>query len=452
MGKREKNKIFGAIKKNKKVLADNLKRAREAYRQKKAEMQQVQVNSLNENIDSDLTKDNESIFSLTIDCQDQSDTSTNNKEFQQIDGRRIIDFNFFMHQLLLIDKHGEKFGCRLNSLKIVKEMQKGLISKFDLKCCMCGLLFKLETCNEENLTLNVNTGAVSGALMVGIGLSNLNELTASMDLPTMPFRLYSSIHADVAEMWRITAEETMQEAAKKEIEAAELRGDVNNRGIAMIPVEADACWSKRSYKTNYSALSGVAAIIGEHTGKVLHIGVRNKYCVICARANKKGLAPQVHDCHKNHSGSSTSMEQSILVEGFKVSIAERNLIYSTLIADGDSSTYKNILESRPYPDVSIQKIECTNHLLRNYNGKNLALQKDTTVPLSERKFLTGDRLTRLRTAIRSAIKFRKAQSTSLSTQILNLQKDILNSPRHVFGDHTSCDSYYCTDERKKKKI
>lgn len=193
--------------------------------------------------------------------------------------------------------------------------------------------------------------------MAGIGLSNFNELTASMDLPHMSFRLYSSIHADLAEMWRITAEETMQEAAKKEIEAAELQGDVNSRGIAMIPVEADACWSKRSYKTNYSALSDVAAIIGEHTGKVLHIGVRNKYCVIRARANKRGLVPQYHDCHKNHSGSSTSMEQSILVEGFKVSTAERNLIYSTLIAAGDSSTHKNILESRPYLDFPLQKIE-----------------------------------------------------------------------------------------------
>lgn len=81
----------------------------------------------------------------------------------------------------------------------------------------------------------------------------------------------------------------------------------------------------------------------------------------------------------------------------------------------------------------------------------MALQKETAVPLSERKLLTGDRLTRLRTAIRSAIKFRKAQSNSLSTQILNLQKDILNSPRHIFEDHTSCDSYYCTDERKKEK-
>lgn len=82
-----------------------------------------------------------------------------------------------MNQLILIDKHGEKFGCRLNSLKIVKEIQK-IISKFDLKCSMRGSLFKLETCNENNVNLNVNTGLVSGGLMIGIGLSNLNELTA----------------------------------------------------------------------------------------------------------------------------------------------------------------------------------------------------------------------------------------------------------------------------------
>lgn len=144
------------------------------------------------------------------------------------------------------------------------------------------------------------------------------------------------------------------------------------------------------------------------------------------------------------------MEQAILVEGFKKSIKERNLIYKTLIADGDSSTYKSILESRPYADVSIQKIECTNHLLRNYNGKNLLLQKDTTIPLAERKLLTADRLTRLRTAVRSAIQFRKEQNHSVENKIENLQQDIINSPRHIFCDHTQCEDYYCTNERKSE--
>lgn len=368
-----------------------------------------------------------------------------------IQGRRIIDLNFFLKQLFDIDNHGETFGCKLSNLKITNEKQNGLISTFYLNCRMCGSTFKLKTNNDDDPKFDVNAGAVSGSMVTGIGLSSLNELNASMDLPSIPFRLFRTTHDDVAEIWRITAEKSMQDAAKEEREHAISRGDVNCAGVAMIPVEADACWSKRSYKNNYSALSGCAAIIGEHTGKVLHIGVRNKYCVICARAHTKKLTPKRHDCTKNHFGSSTSMEQAILVEGFKCSIQERNLIYNVLIADGDSSTYKSILESRPYPDVPIQKIECTNHLLRNYNGKNMQLQKDTTIHLSERKHLTGDRLTRLRTAIRSASKFRNEQNVSTETKILNLQKDILNSTRHVFGDHKECEDYYCTPERKSEQ-
>lgn len=168
----------------------------------------------------------------------------------------------------------------------------------------------------------------------------------------------------------------------------------------------------------------------------MHVGVRNKYCIICVRANAKKEEPRAHKCTKNHTGSSTSMEQAILVESFKHSVEKRGLIYNTLIADGDASTYKNILESRPYPDtaygldIPVQKIECTNHLLRNYNGRNLQLQKDTSVPLSERKLLTGERLTRLRTAIRSAIKCRKLEDGTMSDKIKKTQEYILNSPRH----------------------
>lgn len=87
-------------------------------------------------------QDNETIFNSTIDDQAQSDTSTNNmvsiflltcnetclhiwlffnylhswfslfQENLDIEGRRIINFNFFMNQLLWIDKHGEKFGTK----------------------------------------------------------------------------------------------------------------------------------------------------------------------------------------------------------------------------------------------------------------------------------------------------------------------------------------------------
>lgn len=73
-------------------------------------------------------------------------------------------------------------------------------------------------------------------------------------------------------------------------------------GTPMIPVTADACWSKRSYRTNYTSLSGVGAIIGVNTGKVLHIGVKNKYCVTCIRSKSKNQEAPKHQFSINHKG------------------------------------------------------------------------------------------------------------------------------------------------------
>ncbi|CAB3244995.1 unnamed protein product [Arctia plantaginis] len=115
---------------------------------------------------------------------------------------------------------------------------------------MCGSSFVLKT-SDSNTTeakLDLNARVVSGSIITGIGLSNLNEITASMDLPTMPFRLYSKKHDAISVMWKAAAEETMVNAAKQEIEAAKSRGDINNAGIAMIPVEADDCWGNARIK------------------------------------------------------------------------------------------------------------------------------------------------------------------------------------------------------------
>lgn len=118
------------------------------------------------------------------------------------------------------------------------------------------------------------------------------------------------------------------------------------------------------------------------------------------------------------------MEQSGIVEGFQTSVSTRNLIYGTLIADGDASTYKKILESRPYPNVNVKKIECTNHSLRNFNGKLFNLSKNTAVPLAERKLLTLDRMKRLRIAIRSATRFRNAQNFPNLAVILTFHESL----------------------------
>ncbi|CAH1383606.1 unnamed protein product, partial [Tenebrio molitor] len=52
----------------------------------------------------------------------------------------------------------------------------------------------------------------------------------------------------------------MKIAGKEEARLAIEAGMVNEQGIPIITVLTDSAWSKRSYKTNYNALSGVACI------------------------------------------------------------------------------------------------------------------------------------------------------------------------------------------------
>jgi 3-dehydroquinate dehydratase len=69
--------------------------------------------------------------------------------------------------------------------------------------------------------------------------------------------------------------------------------------IGKISVIFDGGWSHRSHGHRYTAKSVVAIIIGVHTKKNLFMGVRNKYCSICAMAMRKGTTIPTHVCFKN---------------------------------------------------------------------------------------------------------------------------------------------------------
>ncbi|KAF5307214.1 hypothetical protein FQR65_LT00730 [Abscondita terminalis] len=264
----------------------------------------------------------------------------------------------------------------------------------------------------------------------------------------MSSNTYLRTASKVNSIWETTAARKMRDAAKKEADYAIQTGNVDENGIPLLTVVADGCWSKRSYKSNYSALSGVAAIVGNHFGEVLYFGVKNKYCKVCIRPDN--LKSKTHVCFKNYTGPSTGMEAAILVEGFKESEKMYGVKYAKLIADGDSSTYKKILESRPYNNISVEKIVCRNHILRNYCNKLKTLSQDTRFPLQLRKLISCNIL-RLRSSIIGAIKYRKNQENiELVDRINSLKEDIQNSIYHVFGEHEKCNEYFC--HRKNDKI
>lgn len=96
----------------------------------------------------------------------------------------------------------------------------------------------------------------------------------------------------------------MTESGKVEKDHALSIGSFNHTGIPMLPVSGDACWSKRSYGTNYSSASEVDAIIGSYSKKVLYHGVKNKMCSISSRANSKRVQAPTHTCFKTFHGPS----------------------------------------------------------------------------------------------------------------------------------------------------
>ncbi|XP_063216833.1 uncharacterized protein LOC134527812 [Bacillus rossius redtenbacheri] len=228
------------------------------------------------------------------------------------------------------------------------------------------------------------------------------------------------------------------------------RGYVAN-GIPVLPVVADGTYAKRSYKTgSYSSLSGMAVIVGFYTREVFFISVRNQYCSICAYAERNGKEIRVHICYKNWNGSAGSMETDIISEGFRSSIELYRVIFCTHIADGDCSVYNILFKIRPYPDRTVVKIECRNHVLRNYANKLKEIATNGQLQhINLRKILAGSIL-RMRTAIVSSVRHWKSHTSySELEQLRNFREDALNAPRHIFGDHSGCQKYFCTGKEEK---
>lgn len=305
---------------------------------------------------------------------------------------------------------------------------------------MCGEQFTLSTQDSSESDLSINESVVSGMMAIGCGFYNMEELFSCIGVPSMSFPTYKKHHDNVANHWNKAAVEAMKVAAEEEKKHAVEINSVDKDGYALVPVVADGTWGKRSNKNNYNSLSGAAAIVGVHSRKVLYLGVKNKFCFVCTRHDGTGTAIPEHNCTKTHTGSSGSMEPAVILEGFKSSVEMYNIKYNILIGDGDSSTYKKIIDGRPYENLTVQKIECRNHLLRNLRTKLHSLTNDKRFCIQDRKLLKC-RILRLSNGIRAAISYRKTENRATAEQ--DLKVDILNSANHVFGEHKECNAYFC---------
>ena len=147
-------------------------------------------------------------------------------------------------------------------------------------------------------------------MATGKGHSQLQESLSAMGIPVMTKASLISTERDIGESWKRMLLSSMAEAGHEEKWIAKDKGSFHE-GVPAITVIVDGGWSKRSHKHSYNAKSGVAIIIGKETGKLLFIGVRNKYCHACVSRKKSN-----HACFRNWNASSSEMETDIVLRGF----------------------------------------------------------------------------------------------------------------------------------------
>ena len=118
------------------------------------------------------------------------------------------------------------------------------------------------------------------------------------------------------------------------------------------------------------------------------------------------IAEKKHEtvCESNHAGSAGKMEVDGVIKMFRRSVLLYQLKYLHYIGDGDSKTYKGIVESQPYgPDITILKKECIGHVQKRM-GNRLHKIKKATKGLGGRGKLTANLIDKLTTYYGLAIR------------------------------------------------
>ena len=367
------------------------------------------------------------------------------KESIQGNSSRIINLDKLCEYTDQLNAHSSH--CT-GSVRLTGETRNGLASILKGHCEKCDHTITLQTSKKVKgpcgySRWECNLAAVWGQMSTGQGHSQLEESMSVLGVPVMTKASFISTEREIGEQWKVELQKLMVEAGREEKRLAEEKGDYHE-GVPAITVIVDGGWSKRSHKHSYNAKSGVGIIIGKETGKLLHIGVRNKHCHACAT----GIPQKDHACYKNWSASSSEMETDIILEEFLEAEKVHVVRYTKFVGDGDSSVYPTLLQSVPIWGHVIEKLECANHACKCYRGALEQLVHDNSsykgsggLTLKIRKKLVS--------GARCAIRMRSKEADK-ARALIALRKDLANGPSHVFGIHTHCSPDFCTTVQQQR--
>jgi len=227
--------------------------------------------------------------------------------------------------------------------------KRGLGFKIKL-VCQCGDRF-INSCHMIKNAYEVNRRFVYVMRLIGIGLQGLNYFCGYMDTgKSFNITLYYDILKSISESVNAVYDIVIRKAVREEKELNVQAGFPENE----LSVSGDGSWSKRGF----SSLLGIVSLIGKYSNKILDTIVKSSFCNACnAWSDKVGTEEydawyETHEpeCQVNHHGSAGKMEVDGIIEMFQRSLQNYNVKYAFYIGDGDTKTFKSLLETALYGD------------------------------------------------------------------------------------------------------
>ncbi|XP_071653066.1 uncharacterized protein [Temnothorax longispinosus] len=200
--------------------------------------------------------------------------------------------------------------------------------------------------------------------LLGICREGINIFCGLMDMCT---GLNVSVYYAAVENIHTAANAVFCALCRKAVEEEKKLISQKENPVVNFTVSGDGTWKKR----DFSSLFGVTTLIGLNSGKIIDLVVKSSYCQSCTFwKNKKDtleyfewLETHEETCTVNHSGSAGKMEVDSMQEMFLRSEEEFGVKYTNYVGDGDSKTFKALLDLQPYgEDVILKKSECVGHV------------------------------------------------------------------------------------------
>ena len=291
--------------------------------------------------------------------------------------------------------------CQASNIDFVNDtsLRMGFANKLVLTCMSCKWSTNFFTSNQTSNAemkqgrnmFEINVRNVVAFREIEKGHEPISNFARCTDMQGISASAYRNINESLFVAYENAANVSMQKAC------SEIANDPTNvkteENITLCRLHLDGAWQKMGHSSHNGYVAGV------NSGKVVDVHVMSKYCRQCQIWEPKKYTDEyqlwhaTHIFNLNHTKSSGAMESAGAVEIFQRSVDKNKLVYNEYLGDGDTSSFKDVVTSKPYEkyDIDPIKLECIGHVQKRLGTRlrNLVKQhKGTSKPLHGKGKLT----------------------------------------------------------------